>query len=234
MSWSIDRKKVKSINEGGRKLKVGTFAYKITDARSVVDKQDPKGKRQQVLFGLTLKNDPGYSCQVYLSVMSENDQQREIAQGTLAGFADAAGIGGILKPERMKSFIGKIVVIEAKETAGKGENSGKTYVNVKTVEAYEEDADDADDSDADDDTDDDSDDSDDDSDDADDSDDDDSDDSDDDSDDNDDDGDADPEPEVTPPPAKRKPSAAAKFAAEEKAQTTAVSPKKFPWGKPKA
>ncbi len=135
-SWSIDPNKVGSINDGGRKLKVGTFPYKITEARSEIDKNDPTGNTQQVKFGLTLLRDPSYTCRVFLSVMADNDQQREIAQRTLVGFAAAAGIGGALKPERLPSFVGKIVVIEAKETAGKGDNADKTYVNINTIEAY--------------------------------------------------------------------------------------------------
>lgn len=232
MSFVIKRDKTKSINEGGRKLKVGAHAYKITDCRAVVDKLDPRGKKQQVLFVLQLLADKTYTCNQYLSVMADNDQQREIAAGTLVAFADAAGIKGDLKPERLKTLIGKIVVVDAKETAGKGANEGKTYVNIKTVEAYvpagntdEDDEPEGDDEDLDDE--DDADDAEDEGD-SEDSDEDDGED-DDGEDGEDDDEDADAEPE---PPSTRKPSAAAKFAAEDKAKS-AVTGKKYPWGKPK-
>lgn len=134
-AWSIDPNKTGSLNDGGRKLKVGTFAYKITGCKSVIDKQDPTGSTQQVEIDLSLVSDPSYQTRVFLSVMSTNDQQREIAAKTLVAFAAAAGIGGVIKPERLPSFVGKVVVIEAKETPGKGENKDKTYVNINTIEA---------------------------------------------------------------------------------------------------
>lgn len=139
-SWSIDPNKTGSLNDGGRKLKVGTFAYKITGAKSVIDKQDPTGNTQQVQIDLALASDPSYACKTFLSVMAANDQQREIAQKTLVAFAAACGIGGVIKPDRLPSFVGKTVVIEAKETQGKGENAGKTYVNINTVEAPDSDS----------------------------------------------------------------------------------------------
>lgn len=140
-AWSIDPNKTGSLNDGGRKLKVGTFAYKITGCKSVIDKQDPTGSTQQVEIDLSLVSDPSYQTRVFLSVMSTNDQQREIAAKTLVAFAAAAGIGGVIKPERLPSFVGKVVVIEAKEIPGKGENKDKTFININTVEAPDSGAD---------------------------------------------------------------------------------------------
>ena len=113
-SWSIDPNKTGSLNDGGRKLKVGTFAYKITGCKSVIDKNDPTGNTQQVEIGLSLVSDPSYATRVFLSVMSDNDQQREIAHKTLVAFAAAAGIGGTITPQRLPSFVGKTVVINAR------------------------------------------------------------------------------------------------------------------------
>jgi hypothetical protein len=134
-SWSIDPNKTGSLNDGGRKLKIGTFAYKITGCKSVIDKNDPTGNTQQVEIDLSLVSDPSYSTRTFLSVMSDNEQQREIAHKTLVAFAAAAGIGGTITPARLPSFVGKVVVIEAKETAGKGDKADKTYVNINTVES---------------------------------------------------------------------------------------------------
>lgn len=133
------KRDIGSINDGGRKLKVGTHKYKITGADMPVKKGDPKGKERQVVFTLA---DGDYVCKVFLDVMSGNDVQREIAQKSLVAFADATGLGGDLKlPDRLPSFIGKFVVITARETAGKGENKDKTFVNLVTVEAPEDEED---------------------------------------------------------------------------------------------
>jgi hypothetical protein len=136
MSFNIDPKKVGSINDGGRKLKVGTFAYKIVGAAMAVVKSNPTGKEQQIVIDLQDIHEPSYNCKQFLSVMSPNDVQREIAQKTLVAIAEAAGIGGVLKPERLKSFVGKVIEITARETQGKGDKKDQTYVNLATVEAY--------------------------------------------------------------------------------------------------
>ena len=136
MSFNIDPKKVGSINDGGRKLKVGTFAYKIVGAAMAVVKSNPTGKEQQIVIDLQDIHEPSYNCKQFLSVMSPNDTQREIAQKTLVAIAEAAGISGVLKPERLKSFVGKVIEITARETQGKGDKKDQTYVNLATVEAY--------------------------------------------------------------------------------------------------
>lgn len=133
--FNIDQKKTGSINDGGRKLKVGAYPYKITGAKLDPVKSDPTGRERQVVFDLL--NGDDYHCKVFINVMSANAVQREIAEKTLVAFAAAAGIGGNLKPERLPSFVGKTVVVEARETQGKGENKDKTYVNISTVEAYD-------------------------------------------------------------------------------------------------
>ena len=138
MSWKIDTKG-DSLNDGARKLKIGSFAYKITGAKSVPDKKDPKGKRQQALFSFQLVEDPSYNCNEYLSLMAEDDMVREIAMKTLRSLAAAAGLTGFITPERLPSFVGKLVVIDATEHEGKGENKGKKFVNIRTIEAYDAD-----------------------------------------------------------------------------------------------
>ena len=137
MSFNIDRKKIGSINDGGRRLKVGTHAYRITGASMAVVKSNPTGKEKQVVFDLQDKQDPSYTCKVFLNVMSPNDTAAEIAAKTLVAFADAAGVGGNLKPERLPGFVNKDVVITTRETPGKGDSKDKSYINISTVEAYE-------------------------------------------------------------------------------------------------
>lgn len=133
MSFNIDPKKVGSINDGGRRLKVGSHAYKIVGASMALVKSDPRGKEQQVV--LDVLNGGDYACKVFLSVSSPNETVANIAQKTLVAFWDAAGLVGAIKPETLKRLVGKTVVITTRETPGKGENKDKTYVNIATVEA---------------------------------------------------------------------------------------------------
>ncbi len=134
MSFNIDRKKVGGLSAGGLKLKVGKNAYEITDAEYLPNKSDPTGKEKQVVISLT---DGDGTAKLYLAVNAANDIQREIAQKTLVSLCDAAGYTGPLKPEALRKLVGNTVVVEARETAGKGANAGKTYVNVVSIEAYE-------------------------------------------------------------------------------------------------
>ena len=133
MSFNIDPKKKGSINDGGRRLKVGSHTYKILGATMALVKSDPRGKEQQVV--LDVLNGGDYACKVFLSVMSPNEVVCDIAQKTLVAFWDSAGLTGAIKPETLKRLIGKTVVITTRETQGKGENKDKTYVNISTVEA---------------------------------------------------------------------------------------------------
>lgn len=134
----IDPKKVGSINDGGRRLKPGTHAYGITGASMAVVKSNHTGKEQQVVFDLEDVNDEDYHCKLYLNVMSPNEAQCNIAQKILVGIAQAAGIDKVLKlPVDLKLFLEKAVVITAKETTGKGDKKGESYMNVLTVEPYE-------------------------------------------------------------------------------------------------
>jgi TATA-binding protein-associated factor Taf7 len=136
MSFNIDPKKTGSINDGGRRLKVGTARYKITGATMAIVKSDPRGKEQQVV--LDLLNGGDYACKVFLSVSSANETAAEIAKKTLVAFWDAAGLTGAIKPETLKRLVGKTVDVTTRETQGKGENKDKTYVNISTVEAADD------------------------------------------------------------------------------------------------
>lgn len=140
--FNIDPKKTGSINDGGRKLKIGTFAYKITDAKSAIVKSNPTGKEQQVVIDLLHGKD--YSCKVFLNVMSPNDVTCDIAQKTLAAFWEAAGLSGTIKPERLGQLKNKFVEITARETL----KDGKTYSNISTVEAVSDNEETSDDDDA--------------------------------------------------------------------------------------
>jgi TATA-binding protein-associated factor Taf7 len=135
MSFKIDPKKTGGLSDGGRKLKVGQFAYEITAAEYLANKSDPTGKEKQVVISLLAEGD--YACKLYLGVNSKNEVQQEIAQKTLVSLWEASGLKGIVAPEGLKKLVGKTVAIEARETVGKGANAGKTYVNVATIEAVE-------------------------------------------------------------------------------------------------
>ena len=132
MAWTGIKIEGDTINDGGRKLKLGTFPYRITGASLAVVKADVTGKTQQVVIDLVHGRD--YFCRVYFSVMSENDKQREIAEKGLRAFAQAAGLKGILKPDSLKKLVENWVLVEAKETPNK--KGGDPYINIATVEAY--------------------------------------------------------------------------------------------------
>lgn len=134
MSFNLDPKKAPTLEDGGRKLKVGSYAYKITSAQMAVVKSDPRGKQKQVVIEATNNGD---LYKVYLSTDSPNDTAREIALKTLMSFWVAAGLTGACKPETLKLLAGKTVVIAARETQGKGENKDKTYVNISNVEPFD-------------------------------------------------------------------------------------------------
>lgn len=127
-----------TVNDGGRKLKIGTFPYQVIAASMAVVKSDPSGKTQQVVIGL--RNGESYDCKCYLSVMADNDQQREIAEKTLRAIVQAAGITGLVKPETLKKLVGTWVLITAVETVSKTDKT-KSYVNIQTVEACDPDDD---------------------------------------------------------------------------------------------
>jgi hypothetical protein len=135
MSFKIDPKKTGGLSDGGRKLKVGQFAYEITAAEYLANKSDPTGKEKQVVVSLLAEGD--YACKLYLGVNSKNEVQAEIAQKTLVSLWEASGLKGIVAPEGLKKLVGKTVAIEARETVGKGANAGKTYVNVATINPVE-------------------------------------------------------------------------------------------------
>jgi len=133
MAWTGIKVEGATINDGGRRLKIGTFPYEITGANTAVVKSDPSGKTQQVVIDL-LHGD-NYACKAYFSVMAENDQQREIAEKGLRAFAQAAGLKGELKPQTLKKLVGALVLVTAVETVSKTDKT-KTYVNIQSVEAY--------------------------------------------------------------------------------------------------
>jgi hypothetical protein len=126
MSWSIDPKKVGSLNDGSTKLPVGTHTYKIVKAEQVVDKSDPRGKRMQVVIHLSKD---GSTYRVYLSVMSENEVAAQIASKTIVAFAAACGYTGPMSPKTLPKLVGGVVDVTVTST----EKNGKTYVNVSEV-----------------------------------------------------------------------------------------------------
>jgi hypothetical protein len=128
-----------TINDGGRRIKIGTFPYEVTGASMAVVKSDVTGKTQQVVIDLL--HDGDYACKTYFSVMAQSLQQREIAEKGLRAFIQAAKIKGVVKPETLKKLIGTTVLITAVETVSKTDNT-KKYVNIQTVESYDGDADD--------------------------------------------------------------------------------------------
>ena len=136
MSFNIDRKKTGGLSAGGLKLKVGKHAYEITAAEYLPNKTDPTGKEKQVVVSLT---DSDGTAKLYLAVNAANDIQQEIAQKTLVSLCDAAGYTGPIKPEALRKLVGSVVIVEARETQGKGANASKTYVNVASIEAGESD-----------------------------------------------------------------------------------------------
>lgn len=133
MAWSGIKAEGETINDGGRKLRLGTFPYSITGASMATVKSDLTGKTQQVVIDLL--NGDSYACKAYFSVMAENEQQREIAEKGLRAFAQAAGFKGLIKPETLKKLVGAEVLVTAVETLNK--KGGAPYINIQTVEAYE-------------------------------------------------------------------------------------------------
>lgn len=133
MAWSGIKAEGETINDGGRKLRLGTFPYSITGASMATVKSDLTGKTQQVVIDLL--NGDSYACKAYFSVMAENEQQREIAEKGLRAFAQAAGFKGLIKPETLKKLVGAEVLVTAVETPNK--KGGAPYINIQTVEAYE-------------------------------------------------------------------------------------------------
>lgn len=131
MAWTLNTKTTPSLSDGATKLPAGTNTFKIVSATQVPDKTDPKGKALQVVLGLSL-GDRVYKT--FLSVESSKEIVAEIALKTLRDFFVSAGINGQIKAERLPSLVGKIVVIEIVENAGKGDNAGKTYSNIASVE----------------------------------------------------------------------------------------------------
>ena len=132
MAWTGIKVEGDTINDSGRKLKLGSFPYRITGAGLSVVKSDVTGKTQQVTVDLV--NGSDYSCRIYFAVMAENDQQREIAEKGLRALAQAAGLKGVLKPDTLKKLVDNWVLIDAKETPNK--KGGAPFINISTIEAY--------------------------------------------------------------------------------------------------
>ena len=113
MAWSM-KAEGETVNDGGRKLKIGTFPYQVITTNMAVVKSDPSGKTQQVVIGL--RNGDSYDCKCYLSVMADNDQQREIAEKTLRAIVQAAGITGLYKLNKEKAY--QMAKFRAKTSSG--------------------------------------------------------------------------------------------------------------------
>lgn len=149
MAWKIDTKTTGSLSDGATKLPVGTNAFKIVAATQVPDKSDPRGKALQVVLTLGLGEK---TYKTFLSVESAKEVVAEIAQKTLRDFFVSAGINGQLSAAALPKLVGKTVEVTVVETAGKGDNAGKTYSNISSVDpcesapaAEDDDADDDDD-----------------------------------------------------------------------------------------
>ena len=132
MAWAGIKVEGDTINDSGRKLKLGSFPYRITGAGLAVVKSDVTGKTQQVTIDLV--NGGDYSCRIYFAVMAENAQQCEIAEKGLRALAQAAGLKGVLKPDTLKKLVDNWVLIDAKETPNK--KGGAPFINISTIEAY--------------------------------------------------------------------------------------------------
>lgn len=134
MAWKINTATTGSLSDGATKLPVGTNRFKIVAAAQVPDKQDPKGKALQVVITLGL-NDKTFKT--FLSVESAKEVVAEIAQKTLRDFFVSAGITGQLSAASLPKLVGKSVEVTVVETAGKGDNAGKTYSNISSVDPCE-------------------------------------------------------------------------------------------------
>lgn len=110
MAWSTNTDKAALGNQGkGNPLPEGKFDYKITAAGEVADKKDLSGKRKQTVIEFSRN---GTAHNVYFSPESENDIVAEIAISQLGSIGRAAGLKGVLKPERLKTLVGKEVSLD--------------------------------------------------------------------------------------------------------------------------
>jgi hypothetical protein len=133
MPITINLKKTGTLG-GPKPLLVGTHTYKITGAVLALNKQDPRGKEQYIAIDLVSGDHP---CRLNLYVASSNEVTARIACETVGSLAKAISFKGedFKVPDHLKMLIGKSIVVTARETQGKGENKGKTYVNVSDIDA---------------------------------------------------------------------------------------------------
>jgi len=139
MAWSLNVDKAENLSANkGNKLLVGKHKYSVADAKMEVNKNNPSGKESQVVVDFERE---GKKYKQWFAVESENETTASIAAKAIKSLADACGLKGVLKPERLKSFIGKDVMIEAYETQGKKgtANAGKTFVNIGDITTPEAD-----------------------------------------------------------------------------------------------
>lgn len=138
MAWSMNIDKAENLSSSkGNKLLVGAHRYSVADAKMEVNKNNPSGKEQQVVVDFERE---GKIYKQWFAVESANETTAQIAAKCVKSLADACGLKGVLKPERLKSFVGKDVMIEAKETSGKKgtANEGKIFVNIVDITAPED------------------------------------------------------------------------------------------------
>lgn len=130
MSWatSIDKAELGKQGGGGTPLKIGKFNYEITAAGEVPDKKDPTGKTKQVVFGFSRE---GTEHKVWFSPESSNETVSKIAGEQLGAIAKAAGLKGVLKPERLKLLIGKSLSLDCYENK-------KGYVTIGGIDVVDE------------------------------------------------------------------------------------------------
>jgi hypothetical protein len=133
MAITINLKKTGTLG-GFKPLLVGTHTYKFTGAKLDINKQDPRGKEQYIALDLSNSGD---TYRINLYVASDNEVTARIACETIGSIAKAVAFKGedFKVPDHLKMLIGKSVDITASEKAGKGENKGKTYVNISSIDA---------------------------------------------------------------------------------------------------
>lgn len=101
MAWSLDTEKV---DLGFTNPPVGKNRYKITEMKLEQNKKDLSGKSQFISMKIK-ESKMVYSVPFF--VMAEDETQAKIANQNIAKIGVAVGITGVIKSERLKSFVGK-------------------------------------------------------------------------------------------------------------------------------
>ena len=131
MAWSIDPKKVGSLNDAPQFLQAGTKNYKIESIKLAADKNDPTGRTQ--MLSVMLSDKDGNRYQHYFRTGDANPVTAEIALKSVVALFAAVGYKGEIKVESFPKAVGKWVEIVVTARQGKGQNSGKTYTNIDRI-----------------------------------------------------------------------------------------------------